>query len=74
MALPDDNFILVRYLGPSFYIESVLTAKLLLKNGEYIHMSTHHVITEDEIHDPKEIKLQEGFNTAIDRCKTCQAC
>ena len=29
-------------------------------------MSTYHVLTEDEILDPKEIKLWEEFNTAIE--------
>ena len=41
-------------------------ASILLKNGEYIHRSTYHGLTEDEILDPKEINLWEEFNNELD--------
>ena len=63
---PDDYFVLVRQLGPSFDIGPALTATVLLKNSQYIHRSTYRVLTEDEILDPKEIKLREESNTAIE--------
>ena len=66
VAFPDDNFVLGRYLGPSFDIGPALTAKILLKNGEYIHRSTYRILTEDEILDPNEIKLREEFDNAIE--------
>ena len=37
-----------------------------MKNSQYIHRSTYRVLTEDEILDPKEIKLREESNTAIE--------
>ena len=37
VAFPHDNFVLGRYLGPSFDIGPAMTAKILKKNGEYVH-------------------------------------
>ena len=65
VAFPDDNFVLARYLGPSFDIGPAMTAKLLKENGEYVHRSTYRGLTEDEIKDPLEIKARELFDIAI---------
>ena len=65
VAFPDDKLALARYLGPSFDIGPAMTAKLLTKNGQYVHRSTYRGLTEDEILDPLEIKLREQFDIAI---------
>ena len=51
-----DNFVLGRYLGPSFDIISAMTANILKKNGEYVHSSTYRSLANDKLSDPLEIK------------------
>ena len=54
------------YLGPSFDVRPVMTAKILLDNGQYIHSSTYRYLTQDEKICPKEIKLREQFDKSIE--------
>ena len=65
VAFPDDNFVLARYLGPSFDIGPAMTAKLLIKNGQYIHRSTFRGLTDDELADPNQIKERKEFDISI---------
>ena len=65
VAFPGENFVLARYLGPSFDIGPAMTAKLLKENGQYIHRSTYRGLTEDEMNDPLEIKAMERFDIAV---------
>ena len=39
VAYPEENFVLDRYLCPSFDVGPTMTAKILKQNGEYIHSS-----------------------------------
>ena len=66
VAFPHDNFVLGIYLGPSFDIGPAMTAKILKKNGEYVHRSTYRSLTDDELKDPLEIKEREQFDIAIE--------
>ena len=54
VAYPNNNFVLARYLGPSFDIGPAMTAKILTKNGTYIHRSTIRALTYDEKSCPLE--------------------
>ena len=65
MSFPHDNFVLGRYLGPSFDIGTVMTAKILKKNAEYVHRSTYRSLTDDELNDPLEIAERQQFDIAI---------
>ena len=47
VAYPKDNFVLGRYLCPSFDVGQAMTAKILKQNGEYIHSSTRRHLTSD---------------------------
>ena len=42
-----------------------MTSKVLKKNGQYIHTSTVRVMTDDKIHDPKNIQLMKEFDEAF---------
>ena len=55
----DDNFVLARYLGPSFDIGPAMTANLLTSKGKYIHRTTVRPLTDDEVTDPLEIKARD---------------
>ena len=65
ITYPGDNFVLAKYLGPSFDICSVMTCKLLKKNGEYAHMSTIRALADAEMVDPLEIKDRKVFDSNI---------
>ena len=52
VSFPHNNFVLGRYLGPSFGIGPAMTAKILKKNAEYVHRSTYRSLTDDELNDP----------------------
>ena len=79
VSFPHDNFVLGRYLGPSFDIGPAMTAKILKKNGEYVHRSTYRSLTDDELNDPlRSLKdsnliplynrnLAQGLNLMIPR-------
>ena len=57
--------ILGRYLGPSFNVGSMYTAKILKQNGEVTHPSTYHALTETEWLSPNEIKARQEYDLAI---------
>ena len=65
MSSPHENFVLGRYLGPSFDIGPDMTAKILKKNGDYVHRSTYRSLTDDELDDPLEINKRQQFDTTI---------
>ena len=63
VTYPNNNFVLVRYLGPSFDIGPAMTAKLFTKNGTYIHRSTIQALADDEkvYHLEEEERIQFGI-------------
>ena len=65
VAFPDDNFVLARYLDPSFDIGPAMTTKILIKNGQYIHRSIFRGLTDDELADPNQIKERSEFDISI---------
>jgi len=66
VAYPEDNFVLGRYLGPSFDVGPAMTAKILKENGQYIHSSTLRHLTPDELICPLEIKTRVNFDSTIE--------
>ena len=44
-----------------------MTSKVLKKNGQYIHTSMVRGMTDDEMHNPKNIQLMKEFNEAIEK-------
>ena len=48
VVYPEENFVLGRCLCPSFDVGPAMIAKILKKNGEYIHSSTLRHLTSDE--------------------------
>ena len=62
---PDNNYVLAKYLGPSFDIGPAMSAKLIKCNGGYIHRSTFRGLTEEEIMEPLEIKESEKGDAFI---------
>ena len=65
--LPDDQEVYGRYLGPSRDVGSMMTAKILKKNGGTIHRSTFRALTQGEIDSPTEALKRKEFE---DRIKT----
>ena len=62
---PEPKEVLGRWLGPAIDIGPAMTSKVLKSNGQVIYTSTSHPLTDDEMADPTETKLQAEFNTAI---------
>ena len=42
-----------------------MMSKVLKSNGQVIYTLTYHLLTDDEMVDPTETKLQAEFDTAI---------
>ena len=42
-----------------------MTSKILKSNGQVIYTLTYQALTDDEIVNPKEIKLHEDFDVAV---------
>ena len=51
---PEDTLVLGRYLGPRIDIVPDLTAKIIKENGKFVHQSTYHGLTPEEISIPVE--------------------
>jgi len=66
VAYPEDNFVLGRYLCPSFDVSPAITAKILKQNCEYIHSSTLRHLPSDELICPLEIKNKVNFDREIE--------
>ena len=64
---PEPKEALGRWLGPSIDIGPAMTSKVLKKNGQYIHTSMVRGMTDDEMHNPKNIKLMKEFDKAIEK-------
>jgi hypothetical protein len=63
--LPDDQEVCGRYLGPSRDVRSMMTAKILKKNGGTIHQSTFCVLMQSEIDSPTEALKCKEFDDQI---------
>jgi hypothetical protein len=64
---PEDKVVLGCYLGPSIDIGLALTAKRLKENGQVVHHSTYHALTEEEWQSKEERKARRVFDEAIER-------
>jgi hypothetical protein len=66
IVFPDDKFTLVgRYLGPATDVGSVLMAKMLKQNGQYVcHLTLRH-LTPMETLCTAQIAAQSHFNKMI---------
>ena len=62
---PKDKKVLGRYLGPSENFSLMMTARVLIKNGQVLHTSTHHPLNDKEIKDVEEKKLRDDFDECI---------
>ena len=65
--MPEPREVLGRWLGPAINIGPTMMSKILKENGQVIYSSTYHVITDDEMQDPKEKAQCEKFNANIAR-------
>ena len=66
MAFPGDKLVPGRYCGKSIYVGLVITVKILINNGQQVHISTHRSLTPDELVNPDKIKSRDEFDTAIE--------
>ena len=64
VKFPDDKEVYGRWIGP-FDIGPAMCSKILQSNGQYRNQSTFRALTEDELHDPKQIALRDAFDKAI---------
>lgn len=65
ISYPDSQWILGRYLGPSFDIGPAMCAKLLKANGEVINRTTYRPLTFDEQNDPVLKEEMIAFDESI---------
>ena len=64
-TFPDDKEFLGLYLGPSIDVGSMLTAKILKPNGQYVCRSTLQHIDDNERNSEVHKALQHNFDQAI---------
>ena len=66
---PDNKFILGRYLGPAIDVGSMLTAKNLMPNRQYVCRSTLRHLNDDEqnseVHKAKQLKFDQAINNKL---------
>ena len=63
---PEDKAILGRYLGPAINVGSMLTAKILMPNGQYVCRLTLRHLNDEERSSEVHKALQLRFDQAID--------
>ena len=64
---PDNKMILGQYLGPAINVGSMLTAKILLLNRQYVCRSTPRHFNDDERNSEVHKANQLQFDQAIDK-------
>ena len=65
-TFPDDKLILGRYLGPATDVGSMMTAKILKENGQFVCRSTLRRLTQEELDSPVHSELRRKFTESID--------
>ena len=63
---PEDKPTLGRYLGPAIDVGSMLTAKILMPNGQFVCRSTLRHLNDDEQNSDVHKALRLQFDQAID--------
>jgi hypothetical protein len=66
-TFPDNNALLGRYLGPAIDVGSMLTAKILKPNGQYVCRLTLRHLDDDEQNSEVHKAKQLEFDQAIDK-------
>ena len=66
VTYPDDKWDVGRWLGPSMDIGPALCAKILKSNGQRVHRSSYHHLTEDEVNSPNEKEKRQLFDRLVD--------
>ena len=67
VTYPDDKWHLGQWLGPSMDIGPALCANSLKSNGQHVHMSSYHHLTEDEINIPGERERCHLFDKVVEQ-------
>ena len=63
---PDDKALLGQYLGPAIDVGSMLTAKILKANGQYVCRSTLWHLDNNKRNSLVHAALQQRFDQVID--------
>ena len=58
VTFPGDKLVLGRYCGTSIDVGPVLTAKILINNGQQVHRYTYRAVILDELVNTDEIKAR----------------
>ena len=67
VTYPYDKSLLGQWLGPSMDIGPTLCAKILKSNGQRVHRSSYHHLTEDEINSPGEKEKHQLFDKVVEQ-------
>ena len=62
---PDDEQKLGHSLGPSIDVGPAVTAKILMKNGLVLHLSTYRSLTPDELLDKEGSDARKEFMARV---------
>ena len=62
---PDDVLTLGCYLGPSIDVGPVMTANILMENGQVLHRSTYRPLTPEELLDRDGLDAREQFMSRV---------
>jgi hypothetical protein len=64
-SFPEPKEHLGRWLGPSLDIGPAMTSKVMKENGQLLHLSLLHPLTDDELNDPEEQKLRDAYDKKL---------
>jgi len=65
-TFPDDKMVLGRYLGPATDVGTVMTAKILKSNGQYVCRGMLRHLTQEEHDSPVHVELRRQFSESVE--------